>query len=90
MPGGRRRFRAGEAFRHSRRSLAAASRRWDEIALNKATTPLDPDWNTYLALERAAALHVTTLRRDGELIGYAMDVGSLQDTIVSWGKGITK
>jgi GNAT superfamily N-acetyltransferase len=45
-------------------------RHWQEIALNQATTPLDPDWKTYKLLEDAGALHVTTLRDHGELIGY--------------------
>ncbi len=45
-------------------------RHWEEIALNKETTPLDPDWDAYKRLEDAGVLHVTTLRLDGELIGY--------------------
>jgi hypothetical protein len=45
-------------------------RHWGEIALNQATTPLDPDWEAYRRLEDAGVLHVTTLRVDGELIGY--------------------
>ena len=45
-------------------------RHWEELALNKATTPLDPDWKAYQRLEDAGVLHVTTLRRGGDLIGY--------------------
>ena len=45
-------------------------RHWNEIALNKATTPLDPDWTTYRAIEDAGVFHVTTARLDGQLIGY--------------------
>lgn len=45
-------------------------RHWEEIALNKDTIPLDPDWDAYFALERVGRLHVLTARVDGHLVGY--------------------
>ena len=46
-------------------------RHWDEVALNKETVPLDPDWEMYSRLEAGGIVHVTTARRDGKLVGYA-------------------
>lgn len=46
-------------------------RHWDEIALNKAAVPLNPDWETYEKLEAMGMLHVTTARFEGEIVGYA-------------------
>jgi len=45
---------------------------WHEIALNKDTVPLEPDWERYRQLERAGVLNLTTARDDGELVGYAL------------------
>ena len=43
---------------------------WDEIALNKETVPLDPDWEMYQLLEDGGAICITTARKDGRIIGY--------------------
>ena len=43
---------------------------WEEIALNKASTPLDPNWHAYKVMEEVGLFHVTTARVDGELVGY--------------------
>lgn len=43
---------------------------WQEIALNKETVPLDPDWEMYEKIEEAGILNITTARCDGVLIGY--------------------
>jgi hypothetical protein len=45
-------------------------RHWDEIALNKDTVPLDPDWDMYLRIEEAGFVCAITARRDGVLVGY--------------------
>jgi GNAT superfamily N-acetyltransferase len=46
-------------------------RNWAESADDRDQTPLLPDWDRYAALERAGALHVTTARVDGALVGFA-------------------
>lgn len=43
---------------------------WEEIALNKDTVPLDPDWEMYDLVEKAGILNITTARKDGKIIGY--------------------
>jgi GNAT superfamily N-acetyltransferase len=46
-------------------------RHYEEIALNKATTPLAPDWSAYATLEAAGFLHIVTARDEGKLVGYS-------------------
>lgn len=43
---------------------------WKEIALNKETIKLNPDWKGYARLADSGGLRVYTARSDGELIGY--------------------
>jgi GNAT superfamily N-acetyltransferase len=43
---------------------------WEEIALNKDTIKLNPDWDAYADLEDAGILKIFTARFDGNLIGY--------------------
>lgn len=43
---------------------------WRELALNQDTIPLEPDYERYLACERAGVLHVMTVRDRGNLVGY--------------------
>lgn len=43
---------------------------WEEIALNKDTIKLNPDWDAYADLEDAGVLKIFTARLDGQLIGY--------------------
>lgn len=43
---------------------------WEEIALNKDTIKLNPDWDAYANLEDAGVLKIFTARFDGVLIGY--------------------
>lgn len=44
---------------------------WRELALNKDTIPLDPDWDRYYAEDVAGILRVLTARvPSGELVGY--------------------
>jgi GNAT superfamily N-acetyltransferase len=45
-------------------------RHWMEIALNRDTIRLNPDWDAYEELEAADALKIFTARKDGRLIGY--------------------
>lgn len=47
---------------------------WLEIALNKDTVLLDPDYELYQLLEVKGMLHITTIRDEGKLIGYAIYV----------------
>lgn len=43
---------------------------WNEIALDKATVPLDTDWDRYLRHEAAGAWRAFSARKDGLVIGY--------------------
>lgn len=43
---------------------------WEEIALNKESIKLNPNWRKYSILDRANMLRVYTARKDDELIGY--------------------
>jgi GNAT superfamily N-acetyltransferase len=44
---------------------------WEEIALNRNDTPLDPDWDLYAKLDAAGVYHAVTARLDGALVGYS-------------------
>lgn len=44
---------------------------WDEVAIEKDTVPLSPDWPMYELLENCGALVCITARHCGELVGYA-------------------
>ena len=46
------------------------ARHWEEIALNKDSVPLDPDWQRYANLEATGQLSVVTVRAAGRMIGY--------------------
>lgn len=46
-------------------------RHWEELALNKESVPLDPDWRRYAALEAQGQLSVVTVRANGKLVGYS-------------------
>src|SRR6516165_1241323 len=43
---------------------------WVEVAVDKDRIALDPDFNRYIALDRAGVLAMQTVRRDGQLKGY--------------------
>lgn len=43
---------------------------YEEIAQDQDTMPLDVDYAAYAVLEQAGILHVSTVRVDGELVGY--------------------
>ena len=43
---------------------------WEEIALNKVSIKLNPDWKAYEFLEKEGKLKVFTARDDGNLVGY--------------------
>jgi hypothetical protein len=43
---------------------------WDEIALNKDSIKLNPDWDAYSSLEKQGKLKVFTSREGGLLVGY--------------------
>lgn len=66
-----------ERWRNLRREmLPLLVRHWREIALNHADVPLDIDQQKYAELDEAGALHIVTVRKDGELIGYHVAVVS--------------
>jgi hypothetical protein len=52
-------------------ALPLLRRHWDEIALDKDTIPLEPDWERYARLEELGVLKVITARLAGVLVGYA-------------------
>lgn len=43
---------------------------WQELALNQAEVPLDPQYDVYLARAAADEVLVVTIREDGALTGY--------------------
>ena len=45
---------------------------WEELALNKEDSPLDPDFTFYDALDRAGRLATFVVRKEGKMIGYAL------------------
>lgn len=45
-------------------------RHWSETEVNYRKSALNPDWQQYLATERAGASRYFTARRDGELVGH--------------------
>jgi hypothetical protein len=49
-------------------------RHWEELALNRDSIPLDPDWDRMFMLEAQGILHVTTARADGVLVGYIFNI----------------
>lgn len=63
-----------EATRHE--AMPLLDRHYDEIAQFKDVQKLDPDWETYEALELKGRLWVMTARSDGKLIGYIVMIMS--------------
>ena len=46
---------------------------WQDVALNKDTVPLNPNWETYGALCDQGVAHVLTARtEEGKLVGYSV------------------
>jgi len=43
---------------------------WVEVALDKTTIPLDPDWERVYALEQEGKFYAAVLRREGKMVGY--------------------
>ncbi|HEY2538226.1 MAG TPA: GNAT family N-acetyltransferase [Stellaceae bacterium] len=52
-------------------------RHWEEIALDKASVPLDPDWDRYREFDKKNGLSVVTARVNGELVGYCCMILSM-------------
>lgn len=46
-------------------------RHWEEIALDRDTVPLMPNWNLYKAAEDAGSFVAVVAREAGEIIGYS-------------------
>lgn len=55
-------------------ALPLLEQHYDEIAQFKTVQRLDPDWETYEALERVGKLWVMTVRDSGMLVGYMVMV----------------
>ena len=49
-----------------------AQRHWEEIALNRDTIPLDPDWEMYRRADAGGFLRCYSVRLNGALIGYSV------------------
>lgn len=47
---------------------------WEELALDRDTIPLDPDWDRYRDLDEKGALDFTTVRDAGRLVGWYVNV----------------
>jgi len=43
---------------------------YEEIAMYQDRIEFDPDYEAYYRLEEAGALHIVTVRDDGEIVGY--------------------
>lgn len=46
-------------------------RHWEELALDKESIWLAPDWERYARLEAEGALSIVTVRECGKLVGYS-------------------
>lgn len=49
---------------------------WEEVALDRSSTPLSPDWDVYRAIDAAGGFHTVTARDSGKLVGYSIYVVS--------------
>lgn len=47
-------------------------RHWEELALDKESVPLDPNWQRYRELDATGSLSMVTVRENGALRGYAI------------------
>ncbi len=47
---------------------------WNEIALDKARVPLDPDVTTFALMESLGQLVIVTVRNDAKIIGYHISI----------------
>jgi integrase len=53
-------------------ALPLLQQHYEEIALNKDITPLEPNWSAYVFLEQQSLLHIVTARDEGgKLVGYS-------------------
>lgn len=43
---------------------------WEELEHHKDTSPFDPNWPTYLRLERDGVYRLAVLRKNGVMVGY--------------------
>lgn len=50
---------------------ALLEQHWLEVAHDKTTRVLDPDWAQFETMEAAGALYILTVRSAGDLVGYA-------------------
>lgn len=58
-----------------RELLPLWQRHWKEIAIDRDTIPLEPDFDSYYRLDNDRLLHILTARtHDGELVGYSFNI----------------
>jgi len=63
---------------------------WEDVALNKNDTPLDPNWEGYAQIFDAGIGHIMTARtEEGKLVGYSVCtmVPHLRYKSVKWAEG---
>lgn len=59
----------------ARELLPLFQRHYNEIALDRELIPLDPDWNSYFAMDANGVLHILTARNlRGALVGYVFNI----------------
>lgn len=47
---------------------------WAEVALNKDTIPLDPDFDSYDMHANSGVLHIVVARKQGAVVGYHVSI----------------
>lgn len=60
------------AIRDEMTALMAAH--WAEVAHDRDTRELDPDWDAFAALEQAGQIYTLTVRSEGVLVGYLVAI----------------
>lgn len=66
---------ARESLRAIRDEMAALmAAHWAEVAHDRDTRALDPDWDTFFGMEAVGQLYTLTVRHDGALAGYLVAI----------------
>lgn len=47
---------------------------WEEVAINRDSIKLAPDYQSYEAFADAGALHIVTAREAGKIVGYLINI----------------
>jgi len=72
--GGQPRFKWEKFAALAREIVPLWQRHWEEIAHDRDSIPLDPDFDQYYRLDLENVLHILTARVDGELVGYTFSL----------------